>query len=267
MGFLGSVVGAVGSLAGSVLGHKADKDAQKHQDARDDNKYQRTVADLEKAGLNKVLAVQGMSPSGGQDVRKNPGPGQAIADFSREYSAQSVARDKLEAEKKNIQADTDLKRQESLNKEKETIGKELDNQLKVLGKDTERIKQKLLATQNLHELKKIVNTEQQLRNLSEQEKSAIIDNARKSWELDMAKRDPANSLHEQIERYKNMVATRNLDYKTKVVTREKLLEEINKLVNEGRITEAEAKSWKNTIFGKNAGTVWSGIMDAAKIIK
>lgn len=264
MGFLSSAVGAIGSLAGSVLGHKADKEAQRHQDARDDNKYQRTVEDLEKAGLNKVLAVQGMSPTGGQDVRKS-NPGQAIADFSREYSAQSVARDKLVAEKKNIQADTDLKKQEALNKEKELVGKDLENQLKVLGKDTEKIKQKLLATQNLHELKKMLNTEQQLKNLSQQEKAAIIDNTRKNWELDQAKMDPVNSLQEKIERYKIMVNERHLDYQTKVIARKKLLEELDQLVNEGRITEAEAKSWKNTVFGKNAGTIWSGLMDVAGI--
>lgn len=54
---LGSIIGAVSSIAGGLLGNSAAKKAQKAQNAREDTTLVRRVADGKAAGVSKMAAI------------------------------------------------------------------------------------------------------------------------------------------------------------------------------------------------------------------
>nr|WEW54447.1 MAG: DNA pilot protein [Microvirus Sku111] len=269
-GLAGAVTGAVGGLLGAHSDRKHQDKQQAHMDELNATRYQTTVKDLEAAGLNKALAYGGMSPPSPTQVTGNNRMSETMknaGELMLNSSQYDVARQNAEVQRKNIQADTDLKKQEAINKEIEATGKDLDNQLKVLGKDTERLKQKLLSSQNQHELKKILNTEQEFRNLSAQEQATIIDTATKQWELKLSKEDPRNNLAERIEQFRAEKETRHLSVVEQRERQKLLLAQIQKLKAEGKITDAEAKSWENSIYMKNYKSVIGAISDTVGAVK
>lgn len=75
-GFLGGPIGAaLGSIGGGLFGQRSARKARQYQEALDNSRYQRAAADMEKAGLNRILALGGgaSSFSGGAGVMPNVG--------------------------------------------------------------------------------------------------------------------------------------------------------------------------------------------------
>lgn len=279
MGFFSGVASAVTGAVGSIIGgaqaqHGADKDRnfqkeqQAHLDERDDNKYQRMVKDLKKAGLNPALAYGGASPGSPQQANASNAYTQAggkIADLMSAASAQDIQRQNLDVQRQNIAADTDLKKQEAINKEIEANGKELDNALKVVQGDTERLKGKLIAAQTAHERRRILETNQRTKNLSVEEKNRMVELATKEFELQLSKQNPRNKLANMIEEYKVEMEGKYLNHREKAEKVKILKAEIDKLVSEGKITKAEADSWENSLFMRNTKSVIGAISDVAGV--
>lgn len=268
----GAVSGVVGA-AGSLIGAKADRDFQKsqqsHLDARDDTKYQRMVADLKKAGLNPALAYGGASPGTPQQASASNAYSQAggkIADLMSASSAQDIQRQNLDVQRENIAADTDLKKQEAINKEIEATGKELDNVLKNVQADNEKLKGKLITAQTQHELRKIVQTDEATKNLTLEQQNKIIELASKKFDLELKKQDPRNRLENMIEEYRVEMEGKHLNHREKAEKIKIIRAELEKLVQEGKITKAEAESWENSLFMRNYKSVIGAIDDTVGVI-
>lgn len=263
---LSGVASAVVGTAGSVHGAKKDKDFQKeqqaHLDERDDSKYQRMVADLKKAGLNPALAYGGASPGSPQQASASNAYSQAggkIADLMMASSAQDIQRQNLDVQRQNIAADTDLKKQEAINKEIEATGKEMDNALKVIQGDTERLKGKLISAQTEHERRKILETDQRTKNLTVEQRNKLIELATKEFDLQVSKQDPRKQLANMIEDYRVEMEQKHLNHREQAEKIKILKAQIEKLVQEGKITKAEAESWENSLFMRNFKSVIGAI--------
>lgn len=62
--FLGGPIGgALGSIGSGLFGQRSERKARQYQEALDNSRYQRAAADMEKAGLNRILALGGPGSS------------------------------------------------------------------------------------------------------------------------------------------------------------------------------------------------------------
>jgi len=76
----GAAIGAAGSLAGSALNYASAQDAMKFSERSYKHRYQWTMADMRKAGLNPIFAYKGIgtgSPAGVSANFNNPLSGAA----------------------------------------------------------------------------------------------------------------------------------------------------------------------------------------------
>lgn len=104
MSIWGGVISAVGSVASGLLGKKSASDQMDFQRDMSNTAYQRSMADMKKAGLNPILAYQqggASSPSGAGYSFENIGD--AFVSSARETS---VAKAQIE----QMKADIDTKR-------------------------------------------------------------------------------------------------------------------------------------------------------------
>lgn len=77
-GFLGGPIGAaVGSIGSGLFSRRSDKKARQYQEALDNSRYQRAAADMEKAGLNRILALGSPATSFSGGSGSMPDVGQA----------------------------------------------------------------------------------------------------------------------------------------------------------------------------------------------
>lgn len=83
-GFMGGPIGAaLGTVGSTLFGRRSARKERQNREAREDSAYQRAAADMEKAGLNRILALgspqassaQAQLPSGG-DVGSSATAGQ-----------------------------------------------------------------------------------------------------------------------------------------------------------------------------------------------
>ena len=113
MAFIGSVIGAVGSIAGGLLARNSAKDANRtaQQNAADSrlftkeqlqNRHQWEVNDLRKAGLNPVLSAHGTPSIGGSAMAQTYNEGDNVG---------SIASSALQAQR--LGAEIDLLKSQS----------------------------------------------------------------------------------------------------------------------------------------------------------
>lgn len=120
----GAAIGAVSQMNSDIMSYFTAKEAAKTQARRAEsmfrNRYRWTVKDLEKAGLNKMLAFGAQPPiASPQGFAPNIKGGYAAAAQAGAEASKTSKTADLVAE--NITADTNLKREESvLNEAKES---------------------------------------------------------------------------------------------------------------------------------------------------
>lgn len=169
MGFLSSAVGAVGSVAGSLLGaHSAKDSANRANKLTMDlakNGIQYRVQDLRKAGLNPILAVTG---SGGLGSVSSSGIQAAQpADFSGVVnSAVSVfdaltRRQQQEVAKEGIMSQIALQRNQIANSAADVKLKEAQAAQAIQSADNMRSQSNLINQQVLTEASRRANIEAQ----------------------------------------------------------------------------------------------------------
>lgn len=120
-GFLGGPVGAaLGTIGSGLFNRRAARKERQHQEAREDSRFQRTAADLEKAGLNRILALGspgsgvssgvaamgdvGSSAVSGQKAGLDTKRQQSMLDTEKEVLTKTIGR--IEAETTNLGAST-----------------------------------------------------------------------------------------------------------------------------------------------------------------
>lgn len=269
-GLAGAVVGSVGSLFGAHQDRKAQRSMQGHLDSRDDTKYQRMVTDLKAAGLNPALAYGGATPGSPPQAQQSNAYSSAASNVASLINAagqRDIQKANLEAQRDNIVADTDLKKQEAINKEIEANGKQLDNALKTIQGDNEKLKGKLISAQTEHERRKILETDQRTRNLTVEQKNRLVELATKEFDLQVSKQDPRKQVANMIEMYKLEVADKKLNQAERNTKVNMIKAQIQNLVSQGKITEAEAKSWENSLFMRNYKSVIGAISDTVRAVK
>lgn len=101
VGFMlgGPVGAALGTIGSTLFSQRSSRKARQHQEAREDSAYQRAAKDMEKAGLNRILALGGPSQSSGGGSAMMGNVGDALVSGSE----QERKRNTMNEEKQLIQ--------------------------------------------------------------------------------------------------------------------------------------------------------------------
>ena len=109
-GFLGGPVGAaIGSIGSGLFDRRSARKERQHREAREDSAYQRAAADMEKAGLNRILALGSPAASAASASASMPDIGSAGvggAEQERKRKAQPAELRLMEEQIGNVAAQT-----------------------------------------------------------------------------------------------------------------------------------------------------------------
>lgn len=214
MGFLSSVVGAVGGIAGSLLGNKGSADVasdNRHfQEDMSNTAIQRRVADMKQAGINPLLAVSNASSGASTPVGS-----QATVDYSSAVQGISnsiqtkINRDVADAEIRKKNSETLKNYDDMVTSEINRLNTQMDTELKNVGIMSEQLKQKLLSAQSDKERANILKIFSEKNNIDQDTKKKLVDTATQIFNLETMKKNPALSADGLREQHYKNVAPNN----------------------------------------------------------
>ena len=152
---IAGAIGAGGAAYAGSASAKAANDINERTIEYQKNRYQYTVDDLKKAGLNPMLAVHGMTPGNAPQLQQpNYGPAASILNTAANtavgaYSAKT-ARSQQEAQAKLIDSQTQLQKLQGANSAADTAtkleqAKQIDAQTRFINEQTlTQVAQRLL---------------------------------------------------------------------------------------------------------------------------
>lgn len=196
MGLFSSVIGAVGGIAGSLLGNKGSSDVasdNRHfQEEMSNTAVQRRVEDMKKAGINPLLAVSNASSGA-----STPAGSQATVDYSSAVQGISNAvqaqinRDVADAEIRKKDSETAKNYDDMVTSEINRLNTQMDTELKNVGIKSEKLKQDLLSAQTDKERANVLKIFSEKNNIDQDTKKKLVDTATQIFNLETMKRDPA----------------------------------------------------------------------------
>lgn len=214
MGLFSSVVGAVGGIAGSLLGNKGSSDVasdnREFQEEMSRTAVQRRVEDMKKAGLNPLLSVSNASSGASTPVGS-----QATVDYSSAVQGISNAvqaqinRDVADAEIRKKDSETAKNYDDMVTSEINRLNTQMDTELKNVGIKSEKLKQDLLSAQTDKERANILKIFSEKNNLDQDTRKKLVDTATQIFNLETMKKDPSFTSQGLSERHYKNVAPNN----------------------------------------------------------
>lgn len=89
----GPVGAALGTIGSTLFSQRSSRKARQHAEAREDSAYQRAAKDMEKAGLNRILALGGPSASGSGGSAMMGNVGDALVQGSEQERKRNTMND------------------------------------------------------------------------------------------------------------------------------------------------------------------------------